>query len=111
MKAVTDADGSGGGVGARPGNAPRDKGSIPTNWPRLSGTEKEAQAALVHIRQYTGSDVKLYPRGEATEQIVKEVDRPRVLYLATHGYFLPDREIDPNILKPLEGFEVPEKGS
>ncbi|PSL52168.1 tetratricopeptide repeat protein [Saccharothrix carnea] len=55
---------------------------------RLPGTEREgrAVAALLGVPPLTGAS--------ATESAVKSCLRPRVLHIATHGYFLPDPEQD-----------------
>jgi CHAT domain-containing protein len=55
------------------------------NWQPLPGTSQEADAvgkAMAGLTILRGKD--------ATEGAVKEVHGPRVLHLATHGFFLPD---------------------
>lgn len=54
-------------------------------WPPLPGTGQEADAVAKSI---TGA--KVYRGADATEAAVKRVRGPRVLHLATHGFFLPD---------------------
>jgi CHAT domain-containing protein len=55
------------------------------SWPPLPGTAKEADAVANVFRGLT------VLRGEdATEAAVKALHGPRILHLATHGFFLPD---------------------
>ena len=54
---------------------------------RLPGTRAEIQ----HAGKLIGGRALLDRR--ATEAELKRADAPRVLYLATHGFFLPDQEI------------------
>ena len=53
---------------------------------RLAGTRTEGEqvASLLGARAVFGRD--------AIERLVKGVQSPRILHLATHGFFLPDRE-------------------
>ncbi len=57
--------------------------------PPLPGTEKEVQA-VNSILQEQGWKTTLYLQKEASESNIRKVHRPRLLHLATHGYFLPD---------------------
>ena len=52
----------------------------------LQGTADEAKALGPML---TG--VRMLTQGEATETALKGVSAPRVLHIATHGFFLPDR--------------------
>ncbi|WP_438035457.1 CHAT domain-containing protein [Sorangium sp. So ce204] len=55
-------------------------------FPPLPGTEREAEAvrsALASATVLTGPS--------ATEEALKRAQRPRVLHIATHGFFLPDQ--------------------
>ena len=54
-------------------------------WPPLPGTGQEADAVAKSI-----AGAKVYRGNDATEAAVKQVRGPRVLHLATHGFFLPD---------------------
>jgi CHAT domain-containing protein/Tfp pilus assembly protein PilF len=60
------------------------------NFSPLPGTAAEAQAlkAVLHLR-----DEQVLTRRTATEAALKQVKSPRILHLATHGFFLPDREV------------------
>ena len=60
-------------------------------WNFLPGTENEI-ADLHKILQSTGYQVKVYRKYSATEAMVKNIGlpSPRILHLATHGFFFPD---------------------
>ncbi len=55
------------------------------NWQRLPGTSQEADVVA-----RTMSGLKILREKDATEGALKEVRGPRILHLATHGFFLPD---------------------
>jgi len=57
------------------------------SWPRLPGTAAEADAVS---KAYKGLNV--FRAGAATEEAVKKLKGPKILHLATHGFFLPDEE-------------------
>jgi CHAT domain-containing protein/tetratricopeptide (TPR) repeat protein len=52
----------------------------------LTGTAKEAQAIAALL-----PGVKLLTEASATESALKQVIGPRILHIATHGFFLPDQ--------------------
>jgi CHAT domain-containing protein len=53
-------------------------------WERLPGTAQEAAALVKLIRE-----ASLFRGTKATETKLKTVEAPRILHLATHGFFLP----------------------
>jgi CHAT domain-containing protein len=55
------------------------------SWPRLPGTAKEADAVA-----QTWRGLKVLRGLDATEAAVKSLHGPKILHLATHGFFLPD---------------------
>jgi CHAT domain-containing protein len=57
----------------------------------LPGTQIEAEV-LSKLLQQQGWNVALYTRENALEERVKGVQIPRVLHLATHGFFESDQE-------------------
>lgn len=80
-----------GGVSEGPtapsGRGRRARGFSLTSWTPLPGTAREAEAlqhVLAHARVHTGA--------AATEGAIKDVAGPRVLHVATHGFFLPADE-------------------
>jgi CHAT domain-containing protein len=54
-------------------------------WPRLPGTAKEADAVAK-----TWRGLRVFRGQDATEAAVKALHGPKILHLATHGFFLPD---------------------
>lgn len=63
--------------------------------PRLPGTAAEAQAIRSTIETYSGGAPEVYTAEDAHESQFKQLHRPRVLVLSTHGYFLADQEVEP----------------
>jgi len=59
---------------------------------RLPGTGTEADGVYPLLAQYTGAKPVLYKQAEATEARFRELRRPRVLILSTHGLFLDQSE-------------------
>lgn len=55
----------------------------------LEGTAREARAIKMLF-----PEARVVTGGEATESLLKHVDRPRVVHLATHGFFLRDATND-----------------
>jgi CHAT domain-containing protein len=62
--------------------------------PRLPGTAREAE----HIAARLGDSVTVLHGRAASESALASRPRPRILHLATHGFFLQD----PDIVNPLE---------
>ena len=58
----------------------------------LPGTQVE----IKKIAALFGEDAAMHMEGEASERTAKAVDNPRVLHIATHGYFLEDEPVQRN---------------
>jgi tetratricopeptide (TPR) repeat protein len=82
----------------RPGSAEfRSAGSalgLVPKVPRLPGTATEAVTVKPKIKKWLGQEPKVYREDQASEAMVKAVKNPRLLVLATHGYFLPTQDAD-----------------
>lgn len=59
-------------------------------WKRLAGASVEADDIEKALEGSNYGPVKAYRGAEALEEALKCMNRPRVLHLATHGFFLPD---------------------
>ncbi|TWT98877.1 CHAT domain-containing tetratricopeptide repeat protein [Neorhodopirellula pilleata] len=58
---------------------------------RLPGTEVEAAAVMPKIGELAGQPPQLYSDRWALELVFKQVHRPEILMLSTHGFFLPSQ--------------------
>jgi tetratricopeptide (TPR) repeat protein len=67
--------------------------------PNLPGTEKESSALEARARQ-SGWQPEVILGANATEAELRKMNSPRILHLATHGFFLPevDLGLPPNVL-------------
>jgi CHAT domain-containing protein/Tfp pilus assembly protein PilF len=63
--------------------------------PRLPGTATEAAAVAELIEKVFGQAPRLLSEEKATVAALLALKRPRALALATHGFFLPNQELDP----------------
>jgi CHAT domain-containing protein len=68
-------------------------------WKNLPGAAAEAKDIQKILHEGTYGPVKSYVGAEALEEVLKAMPAPRVLHLATHGFFL-DRE--PDTSEPAE---------
>lgn len=59
-------------------------------FPPLPGTNQEAQALKGIL-----SDATVLLRAQATESAIKQVAGPKILHIATHGFFLEDAAVPP----------------
>jgi CHAT domain-containing protein len=74
-----------------PGGVSRDQGTG-TTLPRLPGTGAEVNAIADLMRQYQWK-TSVYTSELALKTVVEQASSPRVVHLATHGFFLPDQRI------------------
>ena len=58
---------------------------------RLPNTAMEAQVIAPNIERFTKGQPKTYLEGMALESVFKRLQRPSLLVLSTHGFFLPDQ--------------------
>jgi CHAT domain-containing protein len=58
-------------------------------WSPLPGTRREAEAIA---KELSGQKVQLYLKDQASEERVKQIRAPRILHLATHGFFLNEQD-------------------
>jgi CHAT domain-containing protein len=58
----------------------------------LPGTKVEVES-VAKLLQASGWHTDTYTESRALEEAVKQVRQPRVLHLATHGFFLPDQQV------------------
>jgi tetratricopeptide (TPR) repeat protein len=63
-----------------------------TNLPRLPGTGIEVKAIAELLEQHNWK-TDVYTGDRAQKRVVEQARSPRVLHLATHGFFLPDQHI------------------
>jgi tetratricopeptide (TPR) repeat protein len=62
---------------------------VPTNWVRLEGT-RTIVAVAATAAQRAGFTPRILVNDAASEENATAIERPRVLMLATHGYFMPN---------------------
>jgi CHAT domain-containing protein len=63
--------------------------------PRLPSTATEADAVTAKIAKVFGTAPTVLTEAKATSAAFLALNRPRALTLSTHGFFLPDQELDP----------------
>jgi CHAT domain-containing protein len=68
----------------------------------LPGFTREAEA-VAKLLKAKGWNVQALQKGHASEEALAKVNRPRLLYFVTHGFFLPDlgRPLDKEGLREL----------
>ncbi|PQO33380.1 hypothetical protein C5Y96_11060 [Blastopirellula marina] len=81
-----------------------DRFAVQTKLPpvgRLPGTKEEAAAVTPSIEKIGGGAPKSFLGEAALEGVVKRVTGPKILLLSTHGFFLPEPKLEPQILARL----------
>ena len=74
--------------------------------PSLPGTEKEA-AELETRAKKSNWQPQTYLGANATEAELRKVNSPRILHLATHGFFLPEIDLGKTIDPRQPGQDIP----
>lgn len=63
-----------------------------SEFPELPGTKKETETIAALFKETTWN-VNLYLGRDAAEENIKQISGPRILHIATHGFFLPDEDL------------------
>lgn len=71
----------------------------------LPGTKVEVEN-IISIFKRNSIDSKEYIAQAATEELVKSLNSPQILHIATHGFFLPKKELSSNGRGPMGIEEV-----
>jgi tetratricopeptide (TPR) repeat protein len=61
---------------------------------RLPSTAAEAQAIAPSVNAYTHAEPQLYTDKRAVEGVFRAARSPRVIVLSTHGFFLPEQQVN-----------------
>lgn len=81
-------------------NSPAETDDLST----LPGTEQEIDRLAQLLRHYQWK-TRTYLKHEATEEVIKHLNAPRLLHIATHGYFMSD--LQSNESSSAFGLHVP----
>lgn len=75
--------------GQAPASSRRGKSieTVPRNWQRLKGTYTEAMRCRGDMERAIGESIDVFTGAKASEMQLRQVRSPRVLHLATHGFF------------------------
>ena len=68
-------------------------------FPALSFSAVEANAILPSVKEYTSEEPKLFDSYSAQEATFKDLHRPEVLVISTHGYFDSESRISNPLLR------------
>lgn len=71
-----------------------DDGTRGLSWDPLPGTAKEVELLIDVLSDSEIDKPVAFTRAQALEDYLKRVTRPRLLHLATHGYYLPEPNSD-----------------
>ncbi|MEO1654866.1 MAG: CHAT domain-containing protein, partial [Bacteroidota bacterium] len=85
-----------GGFRSALGGGPIDK----MNWPALPATQVEVQE-IARLLRAPDRDIVLLTREKAQEFPLKSLHNPRVLHLASHGFFSKSKERNTSFISPL----------
>jgi CHAT domain-containing protein/Tfp pilus assembly protein PilF len=59
---------------------------------RLPGTATEAEALTPKLERFAGAEPRVFTDEKAQTSVFRSAKAPKVVVLATHGFFLPDQE-------------------
>lgn len=76
------------------GHGQRSRDAQDQALPALPGTQKEIESAQGLLKRQ-GWQVETYSHENALEEVIKAVKSPRLLHVATHGFFEPDQASPP----------------
>jgi CHAT domain-containing protein/Tfp pilus assembly protein PilF len=68
-----------------------DESNRPMNFERLNYTPLPGTAEEAAVLSKLWPDARVLTQERATEAALKQVNRPSILHIATHGFFLPDQ--------------------
>ena len=89
-----------------PNDVSRDATGSGSQLPRLPGTGSEV-SAIRSIMEDHAWKATLYLQQTALKRVLEQVNGPRVVHLATHGFFLPDQQIKATQPNEPSGLEDP----
>lgn len=69
--------------------------------PQLPGTGAEVNG-IAELMKRNGWKANVYTRDLALKRVVEQATSPRVVHLATHGFFLPDEQINTDPMTPSD---------
>ena len=75
------------------GPAPATRDAKDLRFKRLPDTKQEADAIEKCLGESQNINVRNYQDKQALEEVLMIVKQPKILHLATHGYFLKDEEV------------------
>jgi CHAT domain-containing protein/Tfp pilus assembly protein PilF len=75
------------------GAAPLSRDAKDMRFKRLPDTKQEANAIEGILKEKYKANVQNYQDKKALEEVLFKAKEPRILHLATHGYFLRDEEV------------------
>jgi tetratricopeptide (TPR) repeat protein len=77
---------------------------------RLPGTASEAEAIAAKLHQYASAAPRVLMDKDATAGVFQATRNPKVVVLSTHGYFLPDQELDSKEMERLDRLDSSPRG-
>jgi CHAT domain-containing protein len=73
--------------------------------PELEGTKLEVMA-IAQLLQSKNIKSTLHLRAEASEDQLKNINNPSILHIATHGFFLQDKDLEDTTTRSFAGMEA-----